>query len=475
MAPGLFDNRKEMPPDNHHFILADIAFYLAAAQSVFAGSFTYQKEFQRGLKPVDRDQTLREKALERIEALLQGELVSYLLDEPALGSSDYSREELTEVAARILKTEILEEKSKERNYYLKARMVGDLESVKDDPGVLKEWEEKVSALENAERRATEAIEDMEKLKTEVKAAKVKMLLGGLESRERDKKGVSPVLLVGKGDSLYENGHYEEAIAAYDRAIDLDSSCIPAFINRGKAYLENGEYEKAIEDFGRALGSDPQNVSLYVSRGSAFALKGDHGSAIKDYDSALHLNPELDEVYYNRGTALLHKGTDYRAAERDLTRFVARRPGDYRGHLNRGIVRSLMAEYPAALEDYERAVLLAPSKAAGYFNRGNVYLNLGDIANAVHDYTHVLDMDAGEENVFHNRGIAYVRMGEMEKALDDFSHAIECDPLDAEAYLRRGWIFAKLGNRSRSTRDWERARSLGSDTAQRYLEKYGPAH
>lgn len=471
MASDLFDNHEEMPPGNHHFILADIAFYLSAARSVFAGSFTYQKEFQYGLRQVDREHVLRGKALEKVERLLQEELVSYLLDEPALGPFAHSYEELMEVAGRILKTEILEEKRKEQNYYLKARMVGDLESLKEDSEVLKELEEKVTALENAEKNATEAVRHMEKLKNEVKAAKIKVLLGGLESREKGGQVTTPAALVGTGDALYENGNYEDAIAAYGRAVNLDPSGVIAFINRGKAYLENGEYEKAIEDFEKALSLDPQNATLYVNRASALALKGDHASAVRDYDSALQLNPDLDDVYYNRGTALLRQGMDYRSADRDLSFFVERHPKDYRGYLNRGIVRSLLGEYEAALKDYERTVELAPSNAPAYFNRGNTYLNLGDIAHAVKDYTRSLDMEAGEENVFHNRGIAYVRMGEMEKALDDFSHAIECDPLDGEAYLRRGWIYAQLGKKSRSTGDWERARSLGIDAAQRYLEKY----
>lgn len=472
MAGEMVDQNGAGSSGAQHRILADIAFYLSAARSAFAGSFKYQEEFQDGERDENREQGLREKAVNKIRGLLLEQLVSYFLEEPAFASLEYSHGQLRDLAGQILKIEILEENKIEQNYYLKARMVGDVDSLTEDKNTLEELEEKMQALEKAKKRAEEANEDIRNLKKEIEMVKTRLLLAGGTLEEEPEEDRAIFDLIEEGDALYARGDLDGAIQAFGRALELDSTSVVALMNRGAAFLKKGDADRAMEDFDRVLELEPKNPLSFVNRGCALALKEEWDAAIKDFTRAIELAPETGDAYLDRAIAYLKQGIDYEAAENDLALYIGMNPGDYRGHLNRAIALSCMKQYDTALREYEEAIQLNPSEMTAYYNRGNTYLKVGDAASALDDYTRVINLNGVEGDVFFNRGIAYVRMGEMEKALDDFTRSIESYPLDADTYLRRGWIHAHLGNESLAIRDWEHARSLGNETATKYLERYG---
>ncbi|MBW2094098.1 MAG: tetratricopeptide repeat protein [Deltaproteobacteria bacterium] len=472
MAAEMVDHNGAGSSGGQHRILADIAFYLSAARSAFAGSFKYQAEFPDGALYENKGQSLREKAVGKIQNLLLEELVSYLLEEPAFASLEYSRGQLRDLAGQVLKIEILEEKKIEQDYYLKARMVGDVDSLKEDKKTLEELEEKVRALEMARKRAAEANEDIQKLKKEIEMVKTRILLAGGTIEEKPEEDRAIFDVIEKGDALYAQEDLDGAIQAYGQALELNPTSAVALMNRGAAFLKKGDVDRAMEDFDRVLELESENPLSYVNRGCAFALQEEWEAALKDFSRAIELAPDTGDAYLNRAIAYLKQGIDYEAAEKDLTLYIGMHAGDYRGHLYRAIALSYMEQYDTALREYEEAIQLNPSEISAYYNRGNTYLKVGDVASALDDYTRVITMNGVEGDVYYNRGIAYVRIGEMEKALDDFTRSIESYPLDAETYLRRGWIHARLGNESLAIRDWEHAQSLGNETAAKYLERYG---
>lgn len=61
-----------------------------------------------------------------------------------------------------------------------------------------------------------------------------------------------------GVSYARNGDPDQAIAEYDRAIELDPDFADTYYNRGNAYYDKGELDQAIADFQKALriSSDP---------------------------------------------------------------------------------------------------------------------------------------------------------------------------------------------------------------------------
>ena len=60
----------------------------------------------------------------------------------------------------------------------------------------------------------------------------------------------------RGNAKAELKEYSEAIADYDKAIELDPKLAPAYYNRGITYRELGKEEEAKKDFKKAQELDP---------------------------------------------------------------------------------------------------------------------------------------------------------------------------------------------------------------------------
>ena len=94
----------------------------------------------------------------------------------------------------------------------------------------------------------------------------------------------------KGYKAVENGNYQEAIANYTRAINLDSSFSEAYRYRGIARCYAKNYYEAIPDFDIAIKLDPEDAASYNGRGAVYEELHILKVAIQDYAKAVELAP-----------------------------------------------------------------------------------------------------------------------------------------------------------------------------------------
>lgn len=137
------------------------------------------------------------------------------------------------------------------------------------------------------------------------------LIGEKKFREME---YDPAIWLNLGVSLSSRGELEKGIAAYEKALAIDSKNATAFNNLGAAYhhltLKTGDkqaFHKSIESFKKAIELDPDYASPYNGLGTAYRLAGNLEGAIYCWQKALELKPDLDPVYYSLGLAYLEKG------------------------------------------------------------------------------------------------------------------------------------------------------------------------
>ncbi len=70
----------------------------------------------------------------------------------------------------------------------------------------------------------------------------------------------------RGAAKVELGQSEEAIAAFDRAIELRPDDADAYVNRGSANAGLGQYEEAMADYAEAIRLEPDHATAYKNRG-----------------------------------------------------------------------------------------------------------------------------------------------------------------------------------------------------------------
>jgi tetratricopeptide (TPR) repeat protein len=68
-----------------------------------------------------------------------------------------------------------------------------------------------------------------------------------------------------------------------------SSLAAAYVNRGNAYHNRAEYDQAIADYSNAIQINPKYAEAYNNRGASHEKKQDKGKAIADYRMALSID------------------------------------------------------------------------------------------------------------------------------------------------------------------------------------------
>src|SRR5262249_13148692 len=95
-------------------------------------------------------------------------------------------------------------------------------------------------------------------------------------------------IVGRGITHRLVRKYEEALSDFNRAIELDEEDAQATANRGLIYHEMGKYEEALADFNRAIELDEKYVWAIANRGGTYQLMGKYEEALADFNRAIEL-------------------------------------------------------------------------------------------------------------------------------------------------------------------------------------------
>ena len=90
----------------------------------------------------------------------------------------------------------------------------------------------------------------------------------------------------RGEEYLKNEGYEQAIAEFDRAIELDSSYSEAYNGRGAAYAGLLKFQEAIDNYNKAIEIAPEFAAAYANRGTLYARVAWMEQAMADFDRAM---------------------------------------------------------------------------------------------------------------------------------------------------------------------------------------------
>src|SRR5690606_14690684 len=117
--------------------------------------------------------------------------------------------------------------------------------------------------------------------------------------------VDTLTLSADGQSLSGKNQFQYSVTATRISTAKGAyaaSSADAYHSRGLDYFKKGMYEEAIAEFTKAIEINPKYALAYINRGAAYSRKGQHDQAIVDYTRAIEINPELVGANYNRGLA-----------------------------------------------------------------------------------------------------------------------------------------------------------------------------
>jgi poly(3-hydroxybutyrate) depolymerase/Flp pilus assembly protein TadD len=158
------------------------------------------------------------------------------------------------------------------------------------------------------------------------------------------------------------GDLPAAIAAYGKAIELDSHFPEAYNNRGIAYFSQGENLLSIADFTHSIELAPSE-SAYNNRGNSLLALKRTKEAIADFTLAIGLKPS-PETYYNRGGAYYNDG-QLAQASADFSAAIKLNPKLARAYIFRGLIQLMDGADAAAQKDFDLGFQLDPNLKAEF--------------------------------------------------------------------------------------------------------------
>jgi hypothetical protein len=137
----------------------------------------------------------------------------------------------------------------------------------------------------------------------------------------------------RGNTLFDVGRFEGAVADYDKAIEAAPQYADAITKRGVTLHALSRFEDAIAAFDRVLKMRPDDAETLSNRSISLWSSGDFTQALKSADLALAINPLLSPTWSHRGNVLRALGRPEEALI-SYDQAIALDSGNAEAHLNK---------------------------------------------------------------------------------------------------------------------------------------------
>jgi len=234
----------------------------------------------------------------------------------------------------------------------------------------------------------------------------------------------------QGVDYYEAGMYEEAVASYECATELDPENADAFYGLGMAYLKQKDYRKAFENFEEALFIEPDYPDAHYAMGVIYPLifKDKKDKAVEHFKKYLKLRPgasdrEKVEEWIDR-----LEGAGEMLYDDDMV-----------SAYNQGVEAFESGNLGEAESYYRQALKMNPHYAPAHHGLGLVYVKQKRPGDAVKEFKEALQIDPRDVEAHYDLGVVYPMLGEYDKAIYHYTQYLKLDPKAGDKKKVREWI------------------------------------
>src|SRR5579872_6632149 len=221
-----------------------------------------------------------------------------------------------------------------------------------------------------------------------------------------------------GDSAWVN----KSSQACQRAATLGSELAAPHACLGTVFNGTGKYEDAVAQFRRATELDATSDDAVRGLGSAYEHLGKVADAESAYRHAIELRPQA-WMGYNMLGNFYFRHTRYDDAARQYAQVIQLAPDSYRGYSNLGAAYLALGRYSDAIAPLKHSAEIRPT-ATAYSNLGVAYFYQKNYEEAARMYEQATQAEESDENQWGNLAEAYYWIpGQRDKAAATYKKAI----------------------------------------------------
>jgi tetratricopeptide (TPR) repeat protein len=249
------------------------------------------------------------------------------------------------------------------------------------------------------------------------------------------------------------GEYDDAVTCFEKAIAIDSVCLPASRELALTHEILGNYERAEATYARAIALKPDSWGGYFDLAKYYIGRGQYEDALAQLHKAELLAPNAVIPCNDLGALYLHLGHVDEATIM-LEHSLELQP-NYAAYSNLGVIHHIQGRYPEAAEMYEKALKIDDHDY-------RVWINLAEVlAESDPKKSRAAYRGAIEEAEKHRQvnpqdalllcylGTSYAAVADTVRALDLAEQAGDLAQENSEIMVRVSVIYELSGERNKA--------------------------
>lgn len=241
--------------------------------------------------------------------------------------------------------------------------------------------------------------------------------------------------------------YDNAIAAYRKAYDVDSSTVDYLYYIATAQSQKCDYDGTVKTCDAIIARDTAYAQIYSLRAGANERLDRKATILADYDKAISIHPTHAFYYYRRAWFERYNGMLNEAAL-DMTTAIQLNSDYSHYYLTRANILEALGETDMAKDDYQAIIDLTTRNirsytdfkpeegglvikdefkndaAEDYAQRAYAHFYLGDPDAATSDMDLAAELDPDKDGAYYNCACLYSLMGQTDKAVGYLRKAVD---------------------------------------------------
>jgi len=276
----------------------------------------------------------------------------------------------------------------------------------------------------------------------------------------------PAFLILVGSAYDSLGRDEDALAAYEKAIELEPAHAGLLQRVGILAGRVERSEDALAAFTKLLELNPESAITYTNIGIALGRLGRDEESLTAHRKAVEIEPDNAYVQDRLGNALgrlghLEEALALRVKATELD------PDDGELQSNLGVALGAVGRKEEALAAFEQAAKVDPGNSVVQRNLGIALIDSERVEEAASLFRRLIESEPADAELFSQLGVALSRLGpeNEQEALEAFEKAAELDPDRAVLQTNLGLWLRRLGRLDEALAIFERASELDPDGAE----------
>jgi Flp pilus assembly protein TadD len=192
-------------------------------------------------------------------------------------------------------------------------------------------------------------------------------------------------------TFQRNADYRSTLSIWEDTVVKAPGNDRAHYNLGMALTSNGKMDEAVAQYQKAVEIRPSHELAQNALGLALARNGKFDEAIAHYQQALESKPDFPEAHYNLGLALARR----RRLDEAVVHFeeaLEIRPDYGEAHNDLGVTLAKQGQIDDAIDHFQAAVDLMPEHAGAHDNLGIGLAQRGRMDEAIIQFRKALELD-----------------------------------------------------------------------------------